>query len=192
MGRPVGDDLLVATTLHLIRHAEPGDEHALSQRGRVQAILLGRRLAGLGIATIYHGPAARTSETAQHLAAALSGAQVEETTRLRDLTPTPASGEERTYPERPRDWLARVDPAERDPGGVQLTQAFEHFATTAEPTVLVTHAFVIGWFVRAAIEAPPHRWMELFADHASLTTIDIRDDGRPAALIRFNDTGHLS
>jgi serine/threonine-protein phosphatase PGAM5 len=72
-----------------------------------------------------------------------------------------------------------------------LTQAFEHFATVAEPVVLVTHAFVIGWFVRTAIEAPAHRWMEIFADHASLTTIAFRDDGRPPALICFNDTGHL-
>jgi probable phosphoglycerate mutase len=74
---------------------------------------------------------------------------------------------------------------------VQLTRAFEHFAAAPHPTVLVTHAFVIGWFVRSSIEAPAHRWMELFPDQASLTTIRFHDDGRPPALVRFNDTGHL-
>lgn len=180
-------------TLHLVRHAEPGEHHALSDRGHVQAGLVGRRLSGLGITAVYCGPSARTSQTAGHVAAAVPVARLQESVMLDDLTPTPAPGEEHSYPQRLRVWLEGVDPAERDPGGVRLTQAFEHFAAASEPgpVVLVTHAFVIGWFVRTAIEAPAHRWMELFPEHASLTTIAVRGDDRPPALVRFNDTGHL-
>lgn len=187
----VRDHLLVATTLHLVRHAEPGNDRTLSDRGCVQAGLIGRRLSGLGIEAVLHGPSARTRQTAQHLATAVPAARVQESVLLDDLTPTPARGEEDSYPPRLRAWMEGVDPAERDPGGVRLTQAFEHFAAAGGPTVLVTHAFVVGWFVRTAIEAPVHRWMELFPDHASLTTIAFRDDGRPPSLVRFNDTGHL-
>jgi serine/threonine-protein phosphatase PGAM5 len=128
------------------------------------------------------------------VAAAVAVARLQESVLLGDLAPTPAPGEEQAYPQRLQVWLDGVDPARRDPGGVRLAQAFEHFATEFEPgpVVLVTHAFVIGWFVRTAIEAPAHRWMELFPDRASLTTIAFRDDDRPPALVRFNDTGHLA
>ena len=177
--------------MYLVRHAEPGDEGALSDLGLAQARLVGRRLSGLELTTVVHGPAMRARQTAQHLVTAVPGARVLESVMLDDLTPTPAYGDEDSYPQRLRTWLAGVHPAKRAPGGARLTPAFEHFAAAGEPIVLVTHAFVIGWFVRTAIEAPAHRWMELFPDHASLTTISFRDDDRPPSLIRFNDTGHL-
>jgi broad specificity phosphatase PhoE len=56
--------------------------------------------------------------------------------------------------------------------------------------LVVTHAFLIGWLVRAALDAPPWRWMGLNHDNAALTVIRYRP-GLPASLLSFNDTSHL-
>ena len=53
----------------------------------------------------------------------------------------------------------------------------------------MTHAFVIAWFVRLAMDAPSHRWMGLNPANASLTIVDIRPSG--PHLQSFNDAGHL-
>jgi probable phosphoglycerate mutase len=56
--------------------------------------------------------------------------------------------------------------------------------------LLVTHNFVIGWFVRHALDAPAWRWMGLNQFNCALTIIQIRTD-LPPMLITFNDVGHL-
>lgn len=57
------------------------------------------------------------------------------------------------------------------------------------PLVLVTHAFVIGWFVRTAMDAPSWRWLGLNSANTGLTIIRFTDG--VATLGAFNDTGHL-
>ena len=54
----------------------------------------------------------------------------------------------------------------------------------------MTHAFVVGWFTRHALDAPDWRWIGLHPAHASLTSITLVR-GRPPTLLRFNDVGHL-
>jgi serine/threonine-protein phosphatase PGAM5 len=56
--------------------------------------------------------------------------------------------------------------------------------------LIVTHNFLVGWLVRHALGAPADRWLGLNAAHASLTVIRCRD-GRPPALVSFNDLAHL-
>lgn len=56
--------------------------------------------------------------------------------------------------------------------------------------LVVTHAFLIGWLVRAALDAPKWRWMGLSPAHAALTVIRYAPD-RPASVLLYNDTGHL-
>lgn len=56
--------------------------------------------------------------------------------------------------------------------------------------LLITHNFVIGWFVRHALDAPAWRWMGLNRAHCALTIIQI-GPGLPPILIAFNDAGHL-
>ena len=57
------------------------------------------------------------------------------------------------------------------------------------PLVLVTHAFVVGWFVRELLDAPTWRWIRLAPANASLTVV--RWDGS-GVLVSFNDSGHLA
>jgi probable phosphoglycerate mutase len=169
--------------LHLVRHAEPGADGSLTGLGRRQAQALAERLTVIGVAAVHHGPSPRTGETAR-LLGEQCGVPVHVSTRLGDLTPTDPA-----YPPPLRDFLARIPPDERDPGGERLNSAIAHFRSAGE-AVLVTHAYVVGWFVRSALDTPTDRWMQLFPDHASLTSIDYTPEGPPRVL-RFNDTGHL-
>jgi broad specificity phosphatase PhoE len=51
--------------LYLVRHAEAlPDESGLTERGRRQAVLLGRRLRNVSFSTVHHGPLPRAAQTA--------------------------------------------------------------------------------------------------------------------------------
>ena len=91
---------------------------------------------------------------------ALPDAPVESTPLLEDRTPVPSAGRRGEYPERFWSWLDGVPADERDVDGAALTAALPGLAGLAEdraddgPLVLVTHAFVVGWFVRELLDAP--------------------------------------
>nr|MDT0522253.1 histidine phosphatase family protein [Streptomyces sp. DSM 41633] len=51
--------------LYLVRHGEATpDESGLTENGRRQATLLGRRLADLPLSAVHHGPLPRAEQTA--------------------------------------------------------------------------------------------------------------------------------
>ena len=56
--------------------------------------------------------------------------------------------------------------------------------------MLVTHAFVVAWFVQQILGAPANAWTSISAANTGLTTID-RRPGRPPQLLGVNDVGHL-
>lgn len=68
--------------LYLARHAEPDADGRLTPRGARQAGLLGRRLAGLPLSSVAHGPLPRATATAALVAAELGGG-----VPLTELTP---------------------------------------------------------------------------------------------------------
>ncbi|HTE85663.1 MAG TPA: histidine phosphatase family protein, partial [Dehalococcoidia bacterium] len=81
----------------------------------------------------------------------------------------------------------------RDPGGEQLNAAVEQLtaaATSDRCELLVTHNFVIGWFIRHVLDAPEWRWIGLNQFNAALTIVQIQSS-LPPLLITFNDMGHL-
>ena len=154
----------MSAELYLVRHAEAAGHEdvdpGLLERGRAQARALAVRLAALRPAAILHGPRRRATETAHVLAQALPDAPVESTPLLEDRTPVPSAGRRGEYPERFWSWLDGVPADERDVDGAALTAALPGLAGLAEdraddgPLVLVTHAFVVGWFVRELLDAP--------------------------------------
>jgi probable phosphoglycerate mutase len=174
------------TVLHLVRHGEQDPAGAgLTGRGREQARLVGQRLAGAPLSGIHHSPVRRAAETADVVSAQLPGVPVHPCEQLTDRTPIPAG-----YPAEYGDFLASVPAAERDEGAVLLRRAVKHLADLGGEHLLVTHNFVIGWFVRHALDAPDWRWIGLNQHNCGLTTIRYRDGHRPQ-LVTFNDTGHL-
>jgi probable phosphoglycerate mutase len=190
----------MTTMIYLVRHAEqdvsPDEDPAvgLGARGREQARLLGGRLRGLQLDGIHHSRAARAEQTAQILARHFPQVPIQASDLLQDRTPTPktAAGEE--YSSAERAWLAGVPAAESDPGGAQISRAIEHFSTLGPGShLLISHAFVVGWFVRSALGSPVRSWLGLNPFNAALTVIRYRPEHpeQKINLISFNDVGHL-
>jgi len=190
----------MATMLYLARHAEQEltADHdpavGISTLGQDQARLLGKRLRGVKLDGIHHGPAARTRQTAYVVAECMPGVPVRASELLRDRTPVPNPAEMGNYSEAELTWLAHVPAEESDPGGTEIGAAIKHFSSLGDGQhLLITHAFVVSWFVRCALEAPSRRWMGLNPFNAGLTVIRYRPDhpDQPVTLIAYNDVGHL-
>jgi serine/threonine-protein phosphatase PGAM5 len=183
---------LVVSRLFLVRHAEAAGadgDPGLSPTGVTQARLLGERLRDQGVVGVRHGPRRRAAETAAVLGE-VCGVPVMADGALEDRTPVPGPGQEALYPDRMRPWFAAVPPAERDEGGDRISAAVRTYLADDQPLVLVTHAFVVAWFVQQMLGAPANAWPWISAANAGLTTID-RRPGRPPQLIGANDVGHL-
>ncbi|WP_238009955.1 histidine phosphatase family protein [Dactylosporangium sp. AC04546] len=190
---------MARTQLYLVRHGEqdPASNHArdggLSQLGREQADRLGRRLRTVPFSAIHHSPLARAAQTADVAAGHLPNVPRHDCEFLMDRTPVPSSGHRDSYPDRWLAWLDSVPDEERDADAAALQAAVEHFGATGEEDryeLLITHNFVIGWFVRHVLDAPVWRWIGLNQANCAITVVQW-DADRPPALVSFNDTGHL-
>lgn len=197
--------------LYILRHAqaEP-DGSGLTEAGRRQAVLLGRRLRDHPFAAVHHSPLPRAAQTAQLIAgqhAATLRLVAEEC--LADHVP---------YFPRPDELPADAAPAlrhfvdalpdddrERGPrlaralldrfAGPAAAESAETAAAAQAGTevreLVVTHAFQVGWLLRDALGAPAHRWLGLNAGNAALTAIRYAPGMAPSVLV-YNDTQHLS
>ncbi|MGR6322474.1 histidine phosphatase family protein [Micromonospora soli] len=183
--------------LYLVRHgeqdrAEDGGDTGLSARGRRQAELLAERLRGTPFAAVHHGPARRAVETAELVAAALPGVPVHRSESVGDHLPhdTDPAG----LPERYAAFLAGFTERERADGPGRTAEAVARLATApAEGDVrelVVTHNFLVAWFVRHALEAPERRWLGLNHHNCGLTVIRY-SSAAPPNLITVNDVAHL-
>lgn len=155
--------------LYLARRGEPtADGSALCDRGTRQATLLGERLAGVPIAGLHHGPLPRAAATARLVAAELPGVPVQELAAAGDYVPHVPGPDE-------------VDPAYADAVRASLADVGRHE---------LAHAFLIGWLVRHALDAPAWRWWGLNHCHAGITVIRY-EPGRPPTLVVLNDVSYL-
>jgi serine/threonine-protein phosphatase PGAM5 len=190
---------MARTQLYLVRHGEqdPASGHAahggLSRLGREQADRLGRRLRTVPFSAIHHSPMARAAQTGEIIAGHLPRVPRHSCDFIMDRTPVPSAGERGRYPDRWLSWLDSVPDEERDEDAKALQAAVEHFGVTGEVDrheLLITHNFVIGWFVRHVLDAPVWRWMGLHQANCAITIVQW-DSDRPPTLVSFNDTGHL-
>lgn len=191
--------VMARTRLYLVRHGEQdaacdhAAEEGLSQLGREQADRLGRRLRTVPFSAIHHSPLARAAQTAEVVASYLPRVPRHDCVFVADRTPVPSAGQRDQYPRRWLAWLDGVPDDERDQDAVALRAAVDHFGVTeAEDRheLLITHNFVIGWFVRHVLDAPVWRWIGLNQANCAITIVQW-DSDRPPTLISFNDTGHL-
>lgn len=185
--------------LYLARHAEASaDETELTEAGRRQATLLGRRLRDSPISALHHGPLPRAAQTAALVAEQLDG-------RVRPRV-SEAAGDFVPYvPERdelPPDsadavlgFLGGTSATDRERGAALARQAVALFTGPADGDedrheLVVTHNFLIGWLVREVLDAPKSRWLGLNHCNAALTVIRYAP-GRPHFVLLFNDMRHL-
>ncbi|MBT2426692.1 histidine phosphatase family protein [Streptomyces sp. ISL-112] len=152
--------------LHLVRHGEATpDESGLTENGRRQATLLGRRLQGIPFAAIHHGPLPRAKETARLIGDELEGVPLHRSSLAGDYVPH--------VPHRALDRFTGPVDGEQD-----------------RHELVVTHNFLVAWLVRDAMYAPKWRWLGLNHANAALTVIRYAPD-RPASVLLTNDMRHL-
>jgi probable phosphoglycerate mutase len=178
--------------VYLARHGHADSEDAgLSDRGRRQAELLGARLAGVPLDAITHSPLARATETAAGVltVASWAGIEPESSVVVGDYPPYVPAEIPAAFAPLVEGWSA----GELREGPKLAGEALARFAVPADREtheLVITHSFLIGWFVRDALGAPPERWMGLNTGNAALTVIRYSDD-RPPALMVHNDMSHL-
>lgn len=182
--------------IYLVRHGEHQDaEHGLadgplSPRGIRQAELIADRLSGLPLNGVWHSPLLRAAETARAVAERLPSVDPVPSALLFDCVPT---GMTEDTPAAYEAFFGSVTDAEIDAGRAQMADAVNEFLTRKQGEVhdvLITHNFVISWFVREVLGAPEWRWMTLNQANCGLTVI-AQKPGRPWSLLTHNDLGHL-
>ncbi|MFE7705922.1 histidine phosphatase family protein [Streptomyces sp. NPDC057486] len=187
-----------ARYLYLTRHGEASeDESELADNGRRQAVLLGKRLREAPLTAIHHGPLARAEQTAQLVCEQLESVPLQPSEPAGDYIPYIPQREE-LPPESADAMLGRLAqfPAEEREKGPELAGAalaqFTGPVAGNEPRheLVVTHNFLIGWLVRAALDAPKWRWMGINHANAALTVIRYAPD-RPSSVLFYNDMSHL-
>lgn len=179
--------------LYIARHGDADPFGNLTDTGREQARLLGKRLAHLPISAVWHSPLPRAKDTATELDLYLGGStQVAEAAELIDHVPYVPQPEET-----PPSWIPffdGYDPEEAAAGNRIAESLTARFATAPEGEdiheILITHAYPIAWLIRNALGAPPVRWLGLSSANTALTVIEHRPSSLPSISI-FNDMSHL-
>lgn len=181
--------------LYLVRHGEHLDaEHGLedgplSPRGRRQAELLADRLSGVPLKAVWHSPLERAAETARAVAQRMPAVDPEPSSLLFDCIPT---GPEPDMPGLYEPFFGSFTEADTEAGRAQMSDAVAEFLVRKPATheLLITHNFVIAWFVREVLDAPDWRWLTINQANCGLTIIAQRP-GRPWTLVAHNDLSHL-
>ncbi|WP_394551637.1 histidine phosphatase family protein [Agromyces sp. MMS24-JH15] len=182
--------------LYLIRHGEQLDaEHGvsdgpLSPRGRRQAQALAERLGGVPFDAAWHSPLERAAETAEIIARRMPALQPEPSPLLFDCYP---SGPAPETPSAYDAFFGSITEAEMEAGAAQMSDAAAEFLRSSREDrhdLLITHNFVIGWFVREALGAAAWRWVSISQAHCGLTILT-QKPGRPWSLLVHNDLAHL-
>ena len=182
--------------LYLVRHGE--QQHAehglpdgpLSARGKRQAKAIAARLGGVPFDAAWHSPLQRAVETAQIVTKTLPALEPRPSALLMDCIP---SGPGPDLPHAFEPFFGAITREEIDAGSAQMADAVaKWFAPAREERheLLITHNFVIAWFVREVFGAPAWRWVGLNQANCGLTIIRVRS-AKPPVLVTHNDLGHL-
>ncbi|MGC0338543.1 histidine phosphatase family protein [Streptomyces sp. SLBN-8D4] len=184
--------------LYLARHGEAlSDESGLTEAGRQQATLLGRRLRGIPFTAVHHGPLPRAVQTARLVRDQLKNVPALVSEVAGDYVPYVPPRDE--LPPEAADlylrFLADTTDDEREQGASLARQALDLFTGPVpggddRHELVVTHNFLVAWLVRDAMHAPKWRWLGLNHANAALTVIRYAP-GRAASVLVSNDMRHL-
>jgi probable phosphoglycerate mutase len=183
--------------LYLMRHGEATEEGELSPNGEHQARLTGERLREVPLSAIHHSPQPRAARTAEIIAGYTGGASALMSELLDDYIPS--DPDPAVLPPLFASFVSGYSPEERAAGARRARAAVERFGggpaeagdDAGSHELVVTHNFLIGYFIMDALGAPDWRWLGLNQQNAALTVIMYRPQ-MPAALVSFNDAAHLT
>ena len=182
--------------LYLVRHGEQQDaefglpDGPLSEKGKAQAEAIGARLASVPFTGAWHSPLQRATETAKIIQKQLGSVKSKPSNLLFDCYP---SGPTPDMPHAFEPFFGGVTEDQIEAGKAQMTDAVAEFLAPARGDrhdLLITHNFVISWFVREVLDAPPWRWLGVNQANCGLTIIRVRS-AKPPVLVVHNDLGHL-
>lgn len=189
----------VKSTRHLIliRHGQynlkgkSDEERYLTDLGREQALLTGKRLAELNLPWTY---LVSSNMTRAQQTAGLIQQSLPEDLEILDNDSILAEGA--PYPPEPPS--PRWSPEERyQTDGARIEAAFRKYFHRADPEqkedsyeVIVCHANVIRYFVCRALQLPPEAWLRISLKHASMTFVSIRPNGK-VSVRGLGDAGHF-
>ena len=182
--------------LYLVRHGEPLDaEHGLfdgplSERGKRQARAIATRLGGVPFTGAWHSPLETPTATAELMAESMPSLAPAPSALLFDCIP---SGPTPDMPPAFLPFFGSVRDAQIEAGRAQMADAVDEWLTPSREDrhdLLITHNFVIAWFVREVFDAPNWRWLGTNQANCGLTIIRVRSVKSPE-LITHNDLGHL-
>jgi len=182
--------------LYLVRHGQytpttaPPDEPdgTLTELGRQQAELVGKRLSQFPIQYIHYSTLQRARETAEIISAQIPGVPSHPSDLLRESIPSVPSEFKEHFTGIPADFIEKSK--------VQAAQAFEMFFKSVEGTddqheILVSHGNLIGYFICQVLKAPLDSWILADMYLGCFSEIMVGQD-RFMKLIRHNDASHLS
>lgn len=182
--------------LYLVRHGEQQDaeyglpDGPLSERGKRQARLIAERLGGVPFTGAWHSPLTRASETARIMTERMPALESTPSSLLMDCIP---SGPTADMPPGFQHFFGSVTPEQIEAGEAQMTDAVAEWLAPAREDrhdLLITHNFVIAWFVRETFGAAAWRWMGINQANCGLSIIRVRS-AKPPVLLTHNDLGHL-
>lgn len=182
--------------LYLVRHGEQVDaefglpEGPLSDRGKEQASLVADRLRSVSFDVAYTSPLQRAIDTASVITERLGIGPATPSALLMDCIP---SGPTPDMPASFESFYGGVTEEEIAAGEAQMTDALaEWFAPSREDRheLLITHNFVIAFFVREVFGASAWRWIGINQANCGLTIIRVRSAKAPV-LLTHNDLGHI-
>ena len=181
--------------LYLVRHGDAAEGGRLSDAGEEQARRTGERLKNLPVTQIHHSPLPRAAQTARLIAGWLPGVPVAESALVGDYIPADLDPD--ALPPSYAQLVSSYTTTERDEGAARARAAIGRFAGPPGEgpaddvhELIVTHNFLIGWFIAHALHAPDWRWIGLNQQNCALTVILYRP-GLPPSLVTFNDAAHL-
>ena len=186
----------MAHYLYLVRHGEQQDaEHGLpdgplSPKGQRQARAIADRLGGVPFSRAWHSPLERAAQTAAIMTERMPALTSTPSSLLMDCIP---SGPTPDMPHAFEPFFGSVTPEQIEAGEAQMADAVAEFLAPAmedRHDLLITHNFVIAWFVREVFGAPSWRWLGLNQANCGLTITRVRS-AKPPVLVTHNDLGPL-
>ena len=153
---------------------------------RKVAHAIAERLGGVPFTGAWTSPLTRAQETARIMTERLPSLEPQPSALLMDCVP---SGPGIDMPHAFEPFFGGVTEEEIEAGRAQRADATAEWMTPSREDrhdLLITHNFVIGWFVRESFGAADWRWLGINQANCGLTIIRVRSAKPPGANVRMS------